>query len=125
MTYIDGFIAPVLPGRKEDFRAAALESARLFLEYGALQISDSFGDAEVPEGKQTDLWRAVAADKAAGEGIAFGWVIWPSKQVRDDAWGRLMADERMKPRPDSPFDMKRMIFGGFESLYDQAEIAAP
>lgn len=122
MAYIDGIIAPVLAGRKEDFRATARESAKLFLEYGALQVSDGFGVDEVPEGKQTDLWRAVAADKAAGEGIAFGWVIWPSKQARDEAWGKLMADERMQPKPDSPFDMKRMIFGGFESLYNDSDL---
>ncbi|NIJ07516.1 uncharacterized protein YbaA (DUF1428 family) [Sphingomonas vulcanisoli] len=122
MSYIDGIIAPVLAGRKEEFRATAKESARLFLEYGALQVSDGFGDTEVPEGKQTDLWRAVAADKAAGEGIAFGWVVWPSKAVRDEAWGKMMSDARMQPNPDSPFDMKRMIFGGFESLYDDKDL---
>ena len=122
MTYIDGIIMPVLAGRKEEFRQAAKESARLFLDYGALQVSDGFGADDVPEGKQTDLWRAVAADKAAGEGIAFGWVVWPSKEVRDQAWGKLTFDPRMTPKPDSPFDMKRMIYGGFESLYDDRRL---
>jgi uncharacterized protein YbaA (DUF1428 family) len=29
-----------------------------------------------------------------------------------------MPDERMKPEADMPFDMQRMIFGGFEIVVD-------
>jgi len=120
MAYIDGFVCPVLPGRREDYRTLSETSSQIFLDYGALQVVETFGDADVPEGKQTDLWRAVAADKAAGEGIAFSWIVWPSKEARDKGWEGCMADERMKPSPDMPFDPKRMIFGGFETLLDTA-----
>ena len=119
MSYIDACLSPVLSGRKDDYRASALESAKLFLGYGALRVVEAFGDADVPEGERTDLWRAVAADKAAGECIAFSWIVWPSKAARDEGWGRLMADERMKPKPDMPFDPRRMIFGGFDMLLDE------
>jgi uncharacterized protein YbaA (DUF1428 family) len=30
----------------------------------------------------------------------------------------VMEDERMKPPADMPFDGKRMIFGGFETIVD-------
>jgi uncharacterized protein YbaA (DUF1428 family) len=32
-----------------------------------------------------------------------------------------MADERMKPEGDMPFDGKRMFWGGFEPLVDEGE----
>jgi uncharacterized protein YbaA (DUF1428 family) len=119
--YFDTTVLPVKAGRKDDYIKAAKESAALFLDYGALRVIETYGDADVPEGKQTDLWRAVAADKAGGEGIVVTSIVWPSKVARDDGWGRLMRDGKMKPGEDMPFDMGRMIFGGFDLLLDTAE----
>jgi uncharacterized protein YbaA (DUF1428 family) len=119
--YIDTSVLPVKAGRRDDYIKAARESSALFLEYGALRVIETYGDADVPEGKQTDLWRAVAADKVKGEGIAISSIVWPSKAARDDGWGRLMQDGKMKPSQDMPFDMGRMIFGGFDLLFDTAE----
>ena len=60
--------------------------------------------------------RAVEAN--ADETVVFSWVEWPSKAVRDEASPKIMADPRMQPDGDMPFDGKRMIFGGFENLVD-------
>lgn len=117
MTYIDGFVAPVFPGRGDDYARMARESAAIFLEHGALQVVETVGD-DVHEGKVTDLWRAVQADKAAGETVVFSWILWPSKEARDAGWAKAMADERMTPPADSSFDMKRMIYGGFNVILD-------
>jgi uncharacterized protein YbaA (DUF1428 family) len=125
MTYVEGLVAPVLAGRREDYLAMARRIGDLFVEHGALQVVETYGDVDLPEGKRTDMWRAVAADKAGGEGIVFSWMIWPSKAARDAGWEKAMADPRMAPEPDMPFDPKRMIFGGFDLLYDSnAEAAA-
>ena len=35
--------------------------------------------------------------------------------VRDAAWERVMADPRMQD-PACPFDAKRMIYGGFQTI---------
>lgn len=118
MAYIDGFVAPVYAGRGDDYKTLAETASKLFIEHGALHVVESIGAAEVPEGKMTDLWRAVAADKTAGEQIAFSWIVWPSKAARDKGWEACMADERMKGPDDMPFDTKRMIFGGFEQIVD-------
>ena len=123
MAYIDGFVAPVLPGRKDDYRAMSTDASKVFLDHGALQVVETF-ENDVPEGKMTDLWRAVQADRGAGEGLAFSWILWPSKEARDAGWEKVMADERMKTPPANPaFDHKRMIFGGFEVLLDTNESA--
>ena len=70
----------------------------------------------MPAGKVTDFHRAVLLED--GEQVVFSWVEWPSKQVRDEAWPKLMKDERMMPDGDMPFDGKRMVYGGFETILD-------
>ena len=115
MTYVDGFVAPVFPGRKEDYVKMAQEASALFIEHGALHVVEGYGD-DVPRGKQTDLWRAVDAQE--GEDVVFSWIVWPSKEARDAGWAKVMEDPRMKPPTDMAFDGKRMIFGGFTTVVD-------
>jgi len=52
--------------------------------------------------------------------VIYGWVEWPSKTVRDTAWGKMMADPRMQPDKSKPplFDGQRMINGGFTPILD-------
>jgi uncharacterized protein YbaA (DUF1428 family) len=83
-------------------------------EFGASELFECFED-DVPEGKQTDFRRAVAAEP--GEHISFSWIVWPSKEVRNAANERMRNDPRMEAFADVPFDMKRMIFGGFEPIF--------
>ena len=116
MAYIDGFVAPVLPGKGEGYVETARDAAKIFLEHGAIQVVESLSD-DVPHGKVTDLYRAVAAKD--DETLAFSWIVWPSKEARDAGMAKVMADERMKPgAKEMPFDMQRMIFGGFEVVLD-------
>ncbi len=115
MTYIDGFVIPVLPGKRDAYVALAKKAALIFLDHGALQVVESLSD-DVPHGKVTDFYRAVAAED--DEAIAFSWIIWPSKAARDAGMVKVMADDRMGPSDTMPFDMKRMIFGGFEVVLD-------
>jgi len=42
---------------------------------------------------------------------------WPSRKVRDEGWKKVMADPRLQPDTNPmPFDGKRMIYGGFETI---------
>jgi uncharacterized protein YbaA (DUF1428 family) len=51
--------------------------------------------------------------------VVFSWIEWPSREVRDAAHKRMMEDPEAK-NMDMPFDGKRMIFGGFEVMFDTA-----
>lgn len=118
MTYIDGFVIPVPPGKKEAYRKMAEEAAPLFAEYGAIGIVETFED-DIKDGKVTDFRRAVNAE--AGEQIVFSWVVWPDKPTRDAANKKMMEDPRMQPQGEVPFSMQRMIMGGFTPIFQFGE----
>lgn len=112
MPYIDGFVIAVPTANKEEFLAHARQFDPMFLEFGATRVVEAWGD-DVPHGKVTDFFRAVAAKD--DETVVFSWVEWPDKATRDAGVKKMMEDPRMDPNATPmPFDGKRMIFGGFD-----------
>jgi uncharacterized protein YbaA (DUF1428 family) len=115
--YTDGFVVPVPEASREAYRAMAAKMAKVFRQHGATRVIESIAD-DVQHGKVTDFYRAVKAED--GETIVFSFIEWPDKQVRDDAWGKIMADESLKPEGDMPFSGQRMFWGGFDKILDTA-----
>ncbi len=115
MSYVDGFVLAVPLNNREAYRALAAKAAPLFKEFGATRIVECWAD-DVPDGKITDFRMAVKAEE--GEEVVFSWIEYPSREVRDEANKKMMADPRMKEF-EMPFDGKRMIFGGFVPLLDE------
>ena len=78
---------------------------------------EAWGD-DVPEGKQTDFYRAVKAEP--GEKVVFSYMTWPSREVCDAASEKMQNDPNMKPPEgmEMPFDGKRLIYGGFAAIVD-------
>lgn len=118
MTYLQGFVVPVKPGRKDDYRAASGRMASIIADHGALRSVECWGQ-DVPEGQRTDFRRAVAAEP--GEEIAFSWVFWPDKATSDAATTGLQDDPDMKPPGDPPFDPRRIIWAGYEIVHDSGD----
>jgi uncharacterized protein YbaA (DUF1428 family) len=112
MAYIDGFVVAVPAAKKKEYVEGSATFSKLMKEFGATRVVDCWGD-DVPVGKLTDFRMAVKAED--GEVVCFSWIEYPSKEVRDEANKKMMADERMK-NMTMPFDGKRMIFGGFQPI---------
>ncbi|MDB5990805.1 MAG: hypothetical protein JWQ10_2208 [Herbaspirillum sp.] len=116
MNYIDGFIVAVPTANREAYKKHATSAATVFKEYGALKVVECWGD-DIPEGKVTSFTMAV--QRKDDETVVFSWITWPSREKRDEAWKVIMNDPRMQPGANPmPFDGKRLIYGGFETILE-------
>lgn len=116
MAYVDGFVAAVPTANRETYRRHAEAAAEVFREHGALKLVECWGD-DVPDGEITSF--PLAVKRKEDETVVFAWILWPSREVRDAAHPKVMADPRLQPDTNPmPFDGKRMIYGGFEVIVD-------
>jgi uncharacterized protein YbaA (DUF1428 family) len=105
MSYVDGFVAAVPTTNREIYKKHAEAAAVVFKEHGALKFVECWGD-DVPEGKITSF--PMAVKRKDDETVVFSWIIWPSRDVRDEAMKKVMPDPRLKPDVNPmPFDGKR------------------
>ncbi len=116
MTYVDGFVVPVLKANRDEYLKMAQMACAIYREHGALKVVECWGD-DVPEGKVTSFPMAVKREE--NETVVFSWIVWPSKEARDAGNAKVMADPRMQPGAmNMAFDGKRMIYGGFEVMFE-------
>lgn len=111
--YICGLVLAVPEEKKEAYRDWAERSAAVFKRYGCLEIVESWEDF-VPDGKQTDFRRAVAAKP--GEKIVFTWQVWPDKATFEASENRMHDDGVLDGSGDPPFDAGRLILGCFNPI---------
>ncbi len=112
--YIAGLVIPVPQEKMEAYRKWAENGAKLFKEYGCVEIVESWED-NVPIGKYTDFRRAV--DAKDGEKIVFTWQVWPDKATLEAAEQRMQTDGRFEVSGEIPFDAKRLIYGCFTPIH--------
>jgi uncharacterized protein YbaA (DUF1428 family) len=117
MPYVDGFIVAVPKKNLAAYAALSKKAGKLWREYGALDYREWVAD-DVKVGKLTSFPRSVKLKP--GETVVFAWITYKSRAQRDRINAKVMADPRLKSIMGSeskpPFDGKRMIYGGFESL---------
>jgi uncharacterized protein YbaA (DUF1428 family) len=115
MTYVTGFLTPVPTTNKDRYIKSAQDAWPLFQKYGALKQVEAWGD-RIEDGKTTDFKRAVKLED--GEQVVFSWLVWPDRATADAAWEKMQDDPAMKDF-DMPFDGKRVIWGGFETVFER------
>jgi uncharacterized protein YbaA (DUF1428 family) len=116
MAYVDGFIVAVPKKNIAAYRKMSTKAGKIWREYGALDYREWVAD-DVKVGKLTSFPRSVK--QKPGETVVFAWITYKSRAQRDKINAKVMADPRLKSMGDMksmPFDPKRMIYGGFESL---------
>jgi uncharacterized protein YbaA (DUF1428 family) len=117
MPYVDGFIVAVPKKNIAAYRKMSTKCGKVWREHGALDYREWVAD-DVKPGKLTSFPRAVKMKPS--ETVVFAWITYKSRAQRDKVNAKVMADPRPKKMMDdmksAPFDGKRMIFGGFESL---------
>ena len=116
MAYVDGFVVPVPKGSLQAYEELARKAGAIWKEYGALAFVECVAD-DVPYGELTSFPRAVQATD--DEVVVFSWILYASREQRDEVNAKVMADPRIQASmSDMPFDGKRMIWGGFRTLVE-------
>jgi uncharacterized protein YbaA (DUF1428 family) len=116
MAYVDGFVLAVPKQNLEAYEAMARLAGEVWKEHGALAYVECLGD-DVPYGELTSFPRAVQAKE--DEIVVFSWIVYRDRAERDAINAKVMADPRLKgSMSDAPFDGRRMIFGGFQTLLE-------
>ncbi|MFD1883166.1 DUF1428 domain-containing protein [Paracoccus pacificus] len=116
--YYQGFLLAVPEKNKATYEKMAKDAWEMFRKYGCLGIAENWG-VDVPRGKQTDMYRATKAED--GEAVLFSWTAWPDRTTCEEAAKQMEADMEGQEFPEMPFDGKRMIWGGFETIFDSAK----
>ncbi len=116
MPYVDGFVMAVPKDRIDDYVEVARTAGEVWREHGALSVMECVAD-DVPYGELTSFPRAVQATD--DERVFFSWIVYESREARDEVNKKVMADPRMQSDlSQMPFDAKRMIYGGFRPLVE-------
>jgi len=120
--YIDGFVFPIVKAQVEEYKTVAEKVAEIWKEYGALAYLEFLGDDLQVEGTASFI---KTMEVKENEQLIFGWVVFPSKEIRDEANKKVPQDPRMetlvKPLLDPEkmiFDANRMLYGGFKSFIE-------
>jgi uncharacterized protein YbaA (DUF1428 family) len=118
MNYIDGFVLPLPADRVEEYRQQAEAAGRIWMEHGALAFRECIADDMKVEGLKSF---PELAGTGEGETVVFSYIVFRSREHRDQVNAKVMADPRIKELCDPenpPFDFKRMAYGGFKVLVD-------
>jgi uncharacterized protein YbaA (DUF1428 family) len=114
MVYVDGFVLALPKDKIDTYTAFSRKVGEVWMEHGATSYVECVAD-DVPDGELTSFPRAVLAKD--DEVVVFSWITYPSREVRDAAVAKVMADPRIKDEP-MPFDGKRLIHGGFKTILE-------
>ena len=118
MHYVDGFVLPVPKKNLQSYRRIAQKAGKLWREHGALDYKECAGD---DLNTKMGVPFLKSAKAKAGETIVFAYIVFKSRAHRDRVNAKVMKDPRIAGMGDPkkmPFDVKRMVYGGFKVLVD-------
>ena len=126
--YVDGYVLPVPKKNLAAYRRMAQKASKVWMDHGALEYRECVGDDlnTVATEKGTKKVRGVppfgrGVRLKSGETVVFSWVVYKSKSDRNRVNAKVMKDPRiaamMKGRK-MPFDVKRMLVGGFRVIVE-------
>lgn len=118
--YVDGYLMVVPKNRVDEYRKMAAEAAEMWLKHGALAVRECMGNDLAPDmGQPSPLQFSKLMNISEDETVWFSYIEYVSREDRDRVNALVHAgmDEYNEKHPEqkdnTPFDMKRMAFGGF------------
>src|SRR5262245_53485454 len=113
MSYVDGFVVPVPKSKVAAYRKMARVAGKIWKKHGALEYRECIAD-DVKPGKLTSFPQSVKLKP--NEVVWFSWIVYKSRRHRDSVNKKVLSDPRLAGMEGDPmpFDLKRMIYGGFK-----------
>ncbi|WP_344854305.1 DUF1428 domain-containing protein, partial [Aminobacter aminovorans] len=96
MSYVDGFLLAVPKGNIEAYKEMARLGSEVWKDHGAIAYVECLAD-DVPYGEVTSFPRAVQATD--DEIVVFSWIVYRSREERDQIMKKVMADPRLEGDP--------------------------
>ena len=114
--YVDGFLLPVQKRNLAAYRRMAQKTSKIWREFGALDYKECVGD-DLNVKMGTPFPRGIKTKP--GETVVFAYIVYKSRAHRDRVNAKIMKDPRvaeMCNQKNMPFDVKRMMYGGFKVI---------
>jgi uncharacterized protein YbaA (DUF1428 family) len=117
MRYVDGYVLPVPKKNLQAYDRMAQKAGRVWRDHGALEYRECVGD-DLKVKMGVPFPRSVRLKP--GETVVFSWIVFKSRAHRDRVNAKVMKDPRLAKmmKEPMPFDVKRMVYGGFKVLVD-------
>jgi uncharacterized protein YbaA (DUF1428 family) len=116
MDYVDGFVLAVPKRKLAAYRKLSDDAGKVWKAHGALEYRECVADDVKSKGL---FARAVKLER--GEVVVFSWIVYRSRVHRDRVNRKVMKDPRILTvmKEAVPFDVKRMMYGGFKVFVDR------
>src|SRR3990172_2172353 len=116
MRYVDGYVLPIPKKNLKAYIRMAKMGAEIWMKHGALDYKECVGeDLETKWG--TPFSRMMKLKP--GETVVFSYIVFKSRADRDRVNAKVIKEmEKMGDMKEMPFDIKRMVYGGFKVLVD-------
>ena len=115
--YVDGFVLVVPADKRDAYKKMATMGRDVWMKHGALEYYECRGDDMKQQEMGDEKSRAFPEMAGAkdGEEVWFSFVIFESKEHRDEVNAKVMQEmgENFDPGFEMPTDMTRMAYGGF------------
>jgi uncharacterized protein YbaA (DUF1428 family) len=117
MSYVDGFLIPIPKKNVRAYRRMAEMGRKAWMKHGALDYKECVGDDLAPAFALpfTRLLKLKPTETAV-----FAFIVFKSRAHRDQVNKKVMKEmnDMGGPPKDMPFDMKRMVYGGFKTVVE-------
>lgn len=117
--YVDGFVLVVPKDKKDEYKKMAEEGRDSWMRHGALQYFECAANNLSPQDDGTNKTRSFNDMAGAGEGedVWFSFIVFESKEHRDQVNKKVMEEMEAEYDENSsfamPFEMSKMAYGGF------------
>lgn len=115
--YVDGFVLVVPKDKVEEYRKMADEGRDMWMRHGALEYYECIGDDLTPQEMGDEKTRSFVEMTGASkdEDVWFSFIVFESKEHRDEVNKKVIKEmgEQGDKGISTPFEMKRMAYGGF------------